>query len=144
VVVDPPAGDPTPTELATPEGALRAWLARLCPCDYRQPFGTAERRARLAMTDTGWTILDPAENPGARASWDQTVAARESGRCAQPTALVSPEAPRTPSTAIVIGAVTRVVTPDGGQPYAEQLFEVWIVRQSPDGLWRVHLPTEGG
>jgi hypothetical protein len=144
VVVDPPAGDPTPTELATPDGTLRAWLARLCPFDYHAPFGTAERRARPAMTDTGWTILDPAQNPGARASWDRTVAARESGRCAQPTALVSPEAPRTPTTAIVIGAVTRVVTPDGGQPYVEQLSEVRIVRQGADQLWRVDLPTEGG
>jgi hypothetical protein len=144
LVVDPPAGDPTPTELATPDGALRAWLARLCPFDYHAPFGTAERRARPAMTDTGWTILDPAQNPGARASWDRTVAARESGRCAQPTALVSPEAPRTPTTAIVIGAVTRVVTPDGGQPYVEQLSEVRIMRQGADQLWRVDLPTEGG
>jgi hypothetical protein len=144
VVVDPPVGDPTPNELATPESAVRAWLARKCPFDYRQPVGTAERQARPAMTDAGWNTVDPSDDARVRASWDRTVAARESGRCAAPTALVSPEAPRSPTTAIVIGAATRLVTPEGGQPYVEHLTEVRLVRRGTDGLWRVDLPTEGG
>lgn len=143
-VVDPPAGDPTPTELATPESAVRAWLARLCPFHFSEPFGTVERRARPAMTDIGWSTLDPGDDARARASWDRTVAARESGRCAPPTALVSPEAPRSPTTAIVVGSVTRVVTAAGQRPYVEELSEVRIVRRGTDGLWRVDLPTEGG
>lgn len=144
VVVEPPAGDPSAAELATPEAAVRAWLGRLCPFDYRQPLGAAEQRARPAMTDTGWRSVDPTQNPATRASWDRTVAARESGRCAAPIALVSPEAPRSPTAAIAIGAVTRVVTPENGQSYVEQLSEVRIVRRGADGLWRVDLPTEGG
>lgn len=144
VVVDPPAGDPTPAELATPEGAVRAWLSRLCPFDYHQPFGTGEQRARAAMTETGWRSTDPAQNPALRSSWEHTVAARESTRCAEPTALISPEAPRSASAVIVIGDVTRVITPDGGASYVEQLAEVRIVRLGADGLWRVDLNTDGG
>jgi hypothetical protein len=147
-VVQPPPGDPTPAELATPEGAMRAWLARWCPFDHGEEFGAAERRARAAMTDAGWSILNPLDgdtgDQRARASWDKTQAAGESGGCSEPTALVSPQAPRSPTSAIVIGAVTRVITAPGQPAYAEPLSVVWRVRQEADGLWRLDLPTEGG
>lgn len=152
-VVDPPVGEPTPVELGTPEGAMRAWLARLCPFDHVDPFGAAEQRARAAMTDAGWATLNPVDGDAggderARLSWEKTVAAGESGRCAEPTAQISLEAPRTATSAIVIGAVTRVVTsPDSDPdqaPYVEQLSQVRLVRRGADGLWRVDLPAEGG
>lgn len=154
-VVAPPTGPPTRTDLATPEAAMRAWLARLCPFTHTDPFGTAEQRARPAMTDNGWSTLNPLDGDQAdqrvRASWDRTVAARESGRCAHPIAQISLEAPRTPTSVIVIGAATRVVTSTShtGEtaaqlPYVEQLAVVRVVRRGTDGLWRVDLPTEGG
>lgn len=155
-VVDAPSGDPSPVEVATPEAAMRAWLARLCPFSHEDEFGAAERRARATMTDAGWSTLNPhntdphdgdAHDARARASWETTVAAGESGRCAEPTAQVSLEAPRSATSAIVIGTVTRVVTAPGeadAAPYAEQLFHVRVVRRGGDGLWRVDLPTEGG
>jgi hypothetical protein len=106
------------------------------------------------MTSDGWSTLDPGDgdeaDQRARTSWATTVAARESGRCAHPIAQISAEAPRTATSVIVIGAVTRVVTSAGhtgataGQPYAEQLSVARVVRRDMDGLWRVDLPTEGG
>lgn len=162
-VVPAPTGAPTRTELSTPEAAMRAWLARLCPFTHTDPFGTAEQRARPAMTDNGWSTLNPlngdnnkdgngdAADQRARASWDKTVTARESGRCAEPVAQISAEAPRTPTSVIVIGGATRVITSTGNtggtagaSPYVEQLSAVRVVRRGTDGLWRVDLPTEGG
>lgn len=158
-VVAVPTGAPTRAELATPEAAMRAWLARLCPFTHTEPFGTAEQRARPAMTDNGWSTLNPLDGDSGgdgvdqrvRVSWDKTVAARESGRCAQPIAQISAEAPRTPTSVIVIGAATRVITSTnhtsgtaGASPYVEQLSVVRVVRRGTDGLWRVDHPTEGG
>lgn len=161
-VVAVPTGAPTRAELATPEAAMRAWLARLCPFTHTDPFGTAEQRARPAMTDNGWSTLNPLDGDSGgdsgggadqrvSASWDKTVAARESGRCAQPIAQISAEAPRTPTSVIVIGAATRVITSTNHTsatadqaPYVEQLSVVRVVRRGTDGLWRVDLPTEGG
>lgn len=149
-LVDPPTTAPTRGDLSTPDGAMRAWLARWCPFDYTDLFGTAERRAQPAMTEAGWATLNPDnDTPTAdrlRASWDKTLAARESGRCAEPVAVISPEAPRADSSAIVIGAITRVITSDssGQAPYVEQLTEVRIVQRGPDGLWRVDLAATGG
>ncbi|MFC4859191.1 hypothetical protein [Actinophytocola glycyrrhizae] len=158
-VVPIPTGPPTRTDLATPEAAMRAWLARLCPFTYTDPFGTAEQRARPAMTDNGWSTLNPLNGGSnedvadqrARVSWDKTVAARESGRCTQPVAQISAEAPRTTISVIVIGGATRVITSTGrtrestaASPYVEQLSEVRVVRRGTDGLWRIDLPTEGG
>lgn len=154
-LVEPPTGDPIPAELNRPDGAMRAWLSRVCPFEFTDEFGTAERRAKPAMTDAGWATLNPDNDTPraerARASWDTTVAARESGRCAEPAATISSEAPRSDASAIVIGAITRVITTHAGgsagqghAPYVEELSEVRIVRRGIDGLWRVDLATAGG
>lgn len=151
-LVDPPTTAPTRAELDTPEGAMQAWLGRWCPFDYTDPFGTAERRAQPAMTDEAWATVNPDnDTPRAddvRASWEKTIAARESGRCTQAVAVISPAASRSATATIVIGAITRVITSDspiGGQtPYVEQLTEVRIVRREPDGGWRVDLTATGG
>jgi hypothetical protein len=140
----PPTSGPTRAELSTPDGAMRAWLARWCPFHYANQFAAAEQQARPAMTDIGWSVFDPRHDGGARQSWNRTVAAREAGRCAQPTARISPEAPRSATETIVIGAVDRVITAHGQPPYVEQLSELRIVRRGADGLWRVDLPTAGG
>jgi hypothetical protein len=143
-LVDAPAGPPSPADLATPEGAVTAWMARYCPFNFADPFGAAETRARPAMTDQGWSKFDPTANDKARASWSETVAAKEIGRCAAPAAMVSPEAPRSAGSAIVIGSVNRVVSGAGGAPYVEQLAETRIVLRGTDGLWRVDTATVGG
>jgi hypothetical protein len=137
--------------MGSPDGVMRAWLSRVCPFDFTDAFGTAERRAKPAMTDAGWATINPDNDTPraerAHASWDTTVVARESGRCAEPAATISPEAPRSDASAVVIGATTRVITAragDGQAPYVEQLSEVRIVRRGTDGLWRVDLATAGG
>jgi hypothetical protein len=123
---------------------MSAWLARWCPFTYTDPFATSENRARPAMTGPGWASFDPRRHDGARESWRRTTAARESGRCGRPDSHVSPEAPRSAATAIVIGTISRVVTAPGQPPYVEQISELRIVRHSADGGWRVDRHTEGG
>lgn len=143
-VVDPPTGPPSDADLATADGAMRAWLARWCPFTYTDPLGAAEDRARPAMTGSAWAAVDPRGNDGARQSWQKTVTAQESGRCAAPTAIISPEAPRSDTAAIVIGSITRVVTGPGRAPYAEPITQVRVVERGADGRWRVHLESTGG
>lgn len=143
-IVDPPHGNPSATELSTPEGAVRAWLARWCPFRYTDQFAAAEQRAKAAMTDAGWTTFNPVSNDAVPDSWAQTVAARESGLCGAPTAAVSPEAPRSDTSAIVIASIDRVITAPGQAPYVEHISEVRVVQRGTDGLWRVDLPTNGG
>ena len=144
VLVAPPAGDATASELGTPDGAVRAWLARTCPFDWHDPLGAAEARGRSALTQAGWRQVDPTGNPAARTSWAETVAARETGRCAAPVAMVDPEAPRTDTAAIVIGSIARVVTGPGAPPYVDTVDWTGWVRLGPDGLWRVDLASPGG
>lgn len=142
-VVDPPAGPPTNTELASPEAAAVAWLARWCPFAWTEVFGAAETRARAAMTANGWSVFDPARNARARASWAQTVAARETGRCSAPSAVVNADAPRTGTAAVVMVSATRVVAGTDGA-YVEPVFEQRVVLRGADGVWRVDLPSVGG
>jgi hypothetical protein len=156
-VVAPPAGAPTGHEIESPQTAMGAWLSRLCPFSPEDQFGAAEQRARAAMTASGWASLDPfdgdQQDRRARASWDQTVAAGESGRCAVPTTQLSPEAPRSATWAIVIGSANRIVSTRraanrssalGEEPYVEQVSAVRVVRRGADGLWRVDVQAEGG
>jgi hypothetical protein len=143
-VVDPPAGPPTNTELASPEVAAAAWLARWCPFAWTEEFGAAEARARAAMTANGWGTFDPAGNTAARASWAKTVAAHETGRCSAATAVVNADAPRTDTAAVVIVSATRVVTGSDESPYTEQVTAQRVVLRGTDGAWHVDLPSAGG
>lgn len=143
-VVDPPGGEPSPAELSSPQSAAQAWLARLCPNSYTDDFGAAEQRARPAMTLAGWAQLDPARNERARTSWNQALQAKETSRCSAPTAVVSPEAPRSPTSAIVILQIDRVVTSGTGARWVEPLRHTRVVLRGDDGLWRVDTATEGG
>jgi len=121
-----------------------AWLRRWCAFTWTDAPGTAERRALPAMTAAAWTLFDPARSERALASWQRTVAAQESGRCSAPRAIVSPEAPRSPRSAIVLVTADRVVTGMNGAAYVEQVRETRIVLREDDTLWRVDTATEGG
>jgi hypothetical protein len=139
-----PAGPPSAAELSTAEGAARAWVSHWCAFSFTEPLGAAERRAQPAMTDQAWPQFDPTGNERARASWQRTVVARESGQCAAPQALISPEAPRSDRSAVVIVTVDRLITSGSGTRYVEQLREARIVLRGDDGLWRVDTATVGG
>lgn len=139
-----PTGPPSAGELSTPESAATAWFARWCGFDARQPYGTSEQAARPAMTPMGWDALDPAGDERAQRSWDETVAAGEVGRCSTATAQTSPEAPRSPDSAIVAISGQRVVTAENAPPYVEPVSDTRIVKRSDDGSWRVDMATQGG
>jgi hypothetical protein len=139
-----PTDAPGAGELSTPENAAVAWLRRWCAFTWTDAPGAAERRAQPAMTGAAWSLFDPARSERALASWQRTVAAQESGRCSVPRAIVSPEAPRSPRSAIVLVTADRVVTGVSGSPYVEQVRETRIVLQEDDTLWRVDTATEGG
>lgn len=145
VLADRPTGPATTHELATAERAVAAWMARWCPFDSRDSFGESERRARSAMTDTAWSAWNPEINERARRSWNTTVQARETARCAAPTAAVSPEAPRTAHSVIVLASTKRVISAEGAAgKYVETLTATRVVIRGADGLWRVDAATEGG
>lgn len=143
-VTDPPAGEPSVAELSTPEAAAAAWLARWCPFSTTEQFGTAENRARSAMTADGWAEFDPTVQERARSSWQRSVAAGESGRCSGPVVFVSREAPRTETHAVVIAAAYRVIEGASAAAYVERLDQTRVVVRGPDGLWRVDVATIGG
>ncbi|MCK2239987.1 MULTISPECIES: hypothetical protein [unclassified Crossiella] len=96
------------------------------------------------MTAQEWSRFDPRGNPAVQRSWQLTVAARETARCSQPQALVSPAAPRTADSAIVFLDAWRVVTAENGTSYTESVQESRILRREPDRLWRVDAATVGG
>lgn len=139
-----PTGPPSAEELSTPESAGTAWFARWCGFDYRQPYGASEQAARTAMTAMGWDSIDPAGNERGQRSWDETVAAQEVGRCSAATAQISPEAPRSPDSAIVALSGQRVVTAENAPPYVEPVDETRIVKRETDGAWRIDMATRGG
>lgn len=142
--VPAPQAPPTAGELASPEQAAVAWMARWCAFDHRQPYGTSQLRAKPVMTELGWSAFDPAGSDRGRASWEKTVAAGENGACSTPKAVISPEAPRSESTAIVIVSAERVVSGRDADPYVESLSETRIVQRDEAGQWRVDAATRGG
>jgi hypothetical protein len=143
-VVDPPMGEATPGELGSPEGAVAAWLARWCPYSHTEAFGAAEQRARSAMTASGWVEFDPERNERARQSWNTVVTEAQSARCSAPRVLVSPEAPRSETSAIVIGQIQRVITAGSGARWVDTLTTTRVVLRGADGRWRVDAATTGG
>lgn len=143
-LADRPTGEATAAELSSPEGAVGAWLARWCPYSSTEAFGAAEQRARSAMTAAGWAAFDPAGNDRAQRSWRTIVTERQTARCSAPTALISPEAPRSAVSAIVIGQIQRVVTAGDGARWVDTLTGTRIVLRGADGLWRVDTATTGG
>lgn len=144
VVATAPTHFAGPDDLASPQSAAVAWLARVCSFDHRDPFGAAEARGRSAMTEAQWVHENPTQYEPARRSWQRTVIAGEVGRCSEPTASVSPEAPRTDDQAIVLISADRVVSASSGAVYVERADETRVVERGTDGLWRVGQRTSGG
>jgi hypothetical protein len=72
------------------------------------------------------------------------VAERQSARCSAPRVLVSPEAPRSETSVIVIGQIQRVITAGSGARWVDTLTSTRVVLRGPDGLWRVDSATTGG
>ncbi|WP_344041522.1 hypothetical protein [Saccharothrix xinjiangensis] len=144
-VVTAPTGPPTRQELAGPEDAAGAWLARWCPFTTgEERFGDAERRAQSAMTDAAWSLFDPTGDERAARSWEQASAAGETGRCSAAIAQVVPSAPRTPERVVVRVTADRVVTTAAGTRYVESVFSTRVMLRQTDGTWRVDLAAVGG
>lgn len=89
------------------------WLSRWCGFDYRMPLGTRELAVRLEMTERAWLSFDPLSDPARAAAWSRMVTAHETGVCTGTRALVSPEAPRSPTGAYVVVAATQTITSPG-------------------------------
>jgi hypothetical protein len=145
VVAAAPQGPPARQELAGPESAARAWLARWCPfTTTEEQFGDAEGRARPAMTSDAWSLFDPAGDDRAARSWEQATAAGESGTCSAPVAQIVPSAPRTPERVVVRVTADRVVTTAAGSRYVESVASTRVILRQVDGTWRVDLAAVGG
>lgn len=144
VVVAAPQMPPAGHELASPELAARAWLARWCPFTTAERLGDAEARARPAMTPDAWSLFDPAVDHRAARSWEQATAAGESGACSEAVAHVVPSAPRTPDRVVVRVTADRVVTTAAGTRYVESVYSTRVMLRQADGTWRVDLATVGG
>lgn len=123
---------------------MAAWMARWCPFSYTDQLGAAEGRARAVMTADGWAQFDPVARDRARDSWAKTVAAKEAGRCSAPAVTISPEAPRSGNSAIVIGVADRVISGARTAPYVEHVGGTRVVLRGSDGRWRVDTATQGG
>ncbi|MGM1064291.1 hypothetical protein [Saccharothrix sp. Mg75] len=140
-----PEGPPARQELAGPESAARAWLARWCPfTTTHDQFGDAEKRARTIMTADAWSLFDPAGDDRAAHSWQQATAAGESGTCSAPVAQIVPSAPRTSERVVVRVTADRVVTTAGGTRYVESVSSTRVMLRQGDGTWRVDLAAVGG
>jgi len=142
LVVPAPVGPITVAQLGSPESAASTWLSRWCAYDWHTPLGTRENRAHPAMTERAWLGFDPLTSPASAKAWAAIVAARQSAVCSAPTAVVSPEAPRSSTGAYVIVTASRVVTPEGGAPVVEQVRETRQVLLR-EGRWLVDIAANG-
>ena len=142
LVVPAPAGPITVAQLGSPEAAASTWLSRWCAYDWHTPLGTRENRAHPAMSERGWLGFDPLTSPASAKAWAAIVATRQSAVCSAPTAVVSPEAPRSATGAYMIVTANRVVTPEGGAPVVEQVRETRQVLLR-EGRWLVDIAANG-
>lgn len=118
------------------------WLSRWCGFDYRMPLGARELVVRAEMTERAWLSFDPLSDPARAGAWAQVVADREVGVCTVPRALVSPEAPRSPTGAYVVVAATQTITAPGRPA------RTVVVRQTRQvllrgGVWLVDIAANG-
>ena len=141
-VVPAPTGPITAVQLGSPEAAAVTWLSRWCSFDWHTPLGTRENQAHPAMTERAWLNFDPLTAPPVAQEWAVIVAARESAVCSAPVALISPEAPRSPTGAYVIVTAYRVLTPQGRAPVVELVRETRQVLFR-EGRWLVDIAANG-
>lgn len=131
--------------LGDPASAATAWMAAWCPFDARDAATTAppSTSARGYMTSTSWDAFATQSTlPGAM-TWESAVQDQAVATCTAPQALVSPEAPRSTTTAIVQVRADRTITDATGTQTVQQLVEQRVMVRD-DGRWFVDIATVGG
>ena len=145
-LVPQPVGAAPAAQLATPVGAVTAWLARTCPSRFTQPYGADVAAGRPVMTGAGWTAAE-AQLAGDAAGpqlWKTVVSTRETRTCDDFDVQLSADAPITGGVAFVGYAAHRVVTAPGAAARVEQLAGARIAIRQSDGRWLVDRPVVGG
>lgn len=131
--------------LGDPTSTAAAWMAAWCPFDAREtsaapPPATSAQRY---MTSTSWdTFATQSTLPGGM-TWESAVQDQAVATCTAPQALVSPEAPRSTTTAIVQVRADRTITDATGAQTVQQLVEQRVMVRN-DGRWFVDIATVGG
>lgn len=145
-LVPQPVGGAPAAQLATPVGAVTAWLARTCPSRFTQPYGADVAAGRPVMTGAGWTAAKAqlAGDTTGPKLWHTAAADREIRDCGDYDVQLSADAPTTGGVAFVGYLAHRVVTAPGAAPRVEQLAGARITIRQSDGRWLVDRPVLGG
>ena len=145
-LVPQPTGPATTAELATPVGAVTAWLARTCPSRYSQPYGADVAAGRAVMTTAGWAAAQQqlaADTTGPQL-WKTAAADRQTRTCGDLDVQRSTDAPTGGGVAFVEYTAHRVVITPGSPDRVEQLTGARMVIRQGDGRWLVDRPVIGG
>jgi hypothetical protein len=145
-LVPQPTGPATAAELASPVGAVAAWLARTCPSRYTQPYGADVAAGRAVMTTAGWAAARQqlaADTTGPQL-WKTAAAARQTRTCGDLDVQLSTDAPTGGGVAFVEYTAHRVVTTPGSPDRVEQLTGARMAIRQGDGRWLVDRPVIGG
>lgn len=141
-----PTGPATTADLATPVGAVTAWLARTCPSRYSQPYGADVAAGRTVMTTAGWAAAQQqlAADATGPQLWKTAAADRQTRTCGDLDVQLSADAPTGGGVAFVEYTAHRVVTTPGSPGRVEQLAGARMVIRQGDGRWLVDRPVIGG
>lgn len=139
-------GPATPAQLATPVGAVIAWLARTCPSRAADPYGAGVAAGRPVMTTAGWAAAAQqlAADTAGPGLWKAAAADRQSWACGDFDVQLSADAPTGGGVAFVEYSAHRVVTTPGQRPRVEQLLGARMVIRQAGGRWLVDRPVIGG
>jgi len=145
-LVPQPVGPATAAQLATPVGAVTAWLARTCPSRWTDPYGADLTRGLALMTTAGSAAAKAAlaadtTGPGL---WKAAAADRQTRACGDFDVQLSADAPTAGGVAFVEYIAHRVVTAPGAARRVEQLTGARILVRQSDGRWLVDRPVIGG
>ncbi len=146
-LLPPPTGEADPGELADPVAAVTAWVSRICPYSYLNPYGTPQVSVRPLMTAAGWVDLDPATDTLAQSGWEPVIADRETAECAAPNISLASEVDAAVGSVVyTVISVLRVVTvdEDATRVYVESLTETRGVVLQADQTWRVDVAVAAG
>jgi len=145
-LVPQPVGPATAAQLATPVGAVTAWLARTCPSRFTLPYGADAAAGRPVMTGAGWAAARQqlASDPTGPGLWKAAAADRQTRACGDFDVQLSADAPTGGGVAFVEYTAHRVVTAPGAAPRVEQLGGARMAIRQSDGRWLVDRPVIGG
>ena len=146
ILVPQPTGPATAAQLATPVGAVTAWLARTCPSRYSRPYGADVAAGRAVMTTAGWAAAQQQLTADATGPqlWRSAATARQIRTCGDLDVQRSTDAPTGGGVAFVEYTAHRVVTTPGSPDRVEQLAGARMVIRQGDGRWLVDRPVIGG